>query len=197
MNTKTFGLFPGSFKPPHKGHFNAIKEAALSIDGWLFVVISPKSRIDSVSGHTSTLEDALDVWEIYQKYLPKNVQIITANHSPVTTVYQTILRLNDDTATVEKSAEIITDQILSSSKQTAIVFAAEEDLERFGRLKSTPQLQIVINPIDAFDFGDANKMSSSNLRHLIATKHTHEVLKFVPEELTIKQRKQVLNIWLI
>lgn len=195
MKMKTFGLFPGSFKPPHKGHFHAIKEAALSVDGWLFVTISPKSRIDNVSNRSSTLEEALAVWKIYQEYLPANVQIIPAQYSPVTTVYQTILRLNDDVATVEKSAELITEQIKSHSKQTAIVFAAEADLERFGRLKSTPQMQIIINPIEAFNFDDVGKMSSSNLRSLIATKHTHEVLKFMPEELSIKQRKQVLKIW--
>jgi nicotinic acid mononucleotide adenylyltransferase len=194
MNTKTFGLFPGSFKPPHKGHFNAIKEAALSMDGWLFVIISPKSRIDSVSEQPSTLEDALAVWEIYQEHLPKNVQIVTAKHSPVTTVYQTILRLNDRTVVVEDSVELITEQIRTNPKQTAIVFASDDDLERFGRLKSTPQISIVVNPVEAFNFGDV-KISSSNLRHLIATKHTHEVLKFMPEELSIKQRKQVLRIW--
>jgi len=194
MNTKTFGLFPGSFKPPHKGHFNAIKEAALSIDGWLFVIISPKSRIDSVSEQPSTLEDALTVWEIYREHLPKNVQIMTAKYSPVTTVYQTISRLVDDTLSIEESAELITEQIRSNSKQTAIVFASDDDLERFGRLKSTPQISIVVNPVEAFNFGDV-KISSSNLRHLIATKHAHEVLKFMPEELSIKQRKQVLSIW--
>ncbi len=195
MKNETFGLFPGSFKPPHKGHFNAVKEAALSIDGWLFVIISPKARIDNVSKQPSTLEDALVVWKIYQEYLPENVQIITAKYSPVTTVYQTILRLNDDTAVIEDSAELISEQVHSHSKQTAIVFAAEADLERFGRLKSTPQIQIVINPIDAFNYADIGKMSSSNVRYLIAKGNPLDVGEFIPEELSASRKLQILDLW--
>lgn len=194
MKTETFGLFPGSFKPPHRGHFNAIKEAALSVDGWLFVIISPKSRIDNVSKRPSTLEEALAVWEIYQEYLPKNVQFITAKYSPVTTVYQTIARLVDNTLIIERPAELITEQVQSRNKQTATVFATDADLERFSRLIPTDRIQINIQPVHTIA-DDIGKMSASNLRYLIATKHTHEVLKFVPEELSIKQRNQVLGIW--
>ena len=40
---KTIALFPGAFKPPHKGHFEVVKQLLGAADE-VVVLVSPKTR---------------------------------------------------------------------------------------------------------------------------------------------------------
>jgi len=58
----TFALFPGKFKPPHKGHFSVVKRLLDKADQ-VVVLISPKIH-DGVSP-----EESVAAWELYKKQL--------------------------------------------------------------------------------------------------------------------------------
>jgi cytidyltransferase-like protein len=79
----TIGVFPGAFKPPHKGHFNVVKKLATMCDE-VNVLISPKTR-DGV-----TVEESAAVWELYKTILPANVNYLVVDENPVRETYKLI-----------------------------------------------------------------------------------------------------------
>jgi hypothetical protein len=79
---QNIALIPGGFKPPTTGHFSLVDEVSKNpnIDK-VIVLIGHKNR-DGVSK-----EESLEIWNLYKKYLPTNVEIqISDNTSPVADV---------------------------------------------------------------------------------------------------------------
>jgi hypothetical protein len=80
---KTVAIYPGGFKPPHKGHFKAVKivlEKFPQINKFIIYVGS-----GTRNGITSL--ESKDIWEIYEKYLPSNIEIQLTS-SPVKATYK-------------------------------------------------------------------------------------------------------------
>ena len=66
---KTIGLFPGAFKPPHRGHFMTAAMAAKNCDV-VYIIMSPKERIiGQASADTGAPE-----WKKYAGLLPGGKQ---------------------------------------------------------------------------------------------------------------------------
>jgi phosphopantetheine adenylyltransferase/Zn-dependent peptidase ImmA (M78 family) len=89
---KGIALIPGGFKPPTIGHFVLVDEVAQNPNfDKVIVLIGHKVR-DGV-----TKEESLEVWNIYKKYLPSNVEIkISDNSSPISDV-SSFIKNNPDT----------------------------------------------------------------------------------------------------
>lgn len=79
----TIGVFPGAFKPPHKGHFNVVKRLADMCDE-VQVFISPKTR------EGITADESYKVWELYKTILPSNVNFLVVDENPVRQTYDLI-----------------------------------------------------------------------------------------------------------
>ena len=77
------GVFPGAFKPPHKGHFNVVKRLADMCDE-VQVFISPKTR------EGITADESYRVWELYKTILPSNVNFLVVDENPVRETYDLI-----------------------------------------------------------------------------------------------------------
>jgi cytidyltransferase-like protein len=89
QDQKTIALFPGAFKPPHKGHFSVVKDLADQADE-VVVLISPKQR-EGISA-----EESFAAWELYDTLLPDNVSFRIAVESPVSETYD-VIKNNPDT----------------------------------------------------------------------------------------------------
>ena len=89
QDQKTIALFPGAFKPPHKGHFSVVKDLADQADE-VVVLISPKQR-EGISA-----EESYAAWELYDTLLPDNVSFKIAAESPVSETYD-VVKNNPDT----------------------------------------------------------------------------------------------------
>ena len=89
QDQKTIALFPGAFKPPHKGHFAVVKDLANQADE-VVVLISPKQR-EGISA-----EESFAAWELYDSLLPDNVSFKIAAESPVSETYD-VVKNNPDT----------------------------------------------------------------------------------------------------
>jgi phosphopantetheine adenylyltransferase len=89
---KGVALIPGGFKPPTIGHFVLVNEVAQNPNfNKVIVLIGHKVR-DGV-----TKEESLEVWNIYKKYLPSNVEIqISDKSSPISDV-SSFIKNNPDT----------------------------------------------------------------------------------------------------
>ena len=77
------GVFPGAFKPPHKGHFNVVKRLSDMCDE-VQVFISPKTR------EGVTADESYRVWELYKTLLPGNVNFLVVDENPVRETYDII-----------------------------------------------------------------------------------------------------------
>jgi cytidyltransferase-like protein len=72
-------LFPGSYKPPHIGHYTAAKQAA-KIAGRVIVFVGSGER-DGI-----TQDMSVQLWKLYTQNDP-NIEVIQSKSSPVTDVY--------------------------------------------------------------------------------------------------------------
>ena len=79
----TIALFPGAFKPPHKGHFAVVKKLLENADE-VVVLISPKTR-EGISA-----DESVAVWELYKTLLDGSVEIKIAAENPVRETYDVI-----------------------------------------------------------------------------------------------------------
>jgi cytidyltransferase-like protein len=85
----TIALFPGAFKPPHKGHFAVVKKLLENADQ-VVVLISPKTR------EGITADESVAVWELYKTLLDGSVEIRVAAENPVRETYD-VIKNNPDT----------------------------------------------------------------------------------------------------
>ena len=84
QDKQTIALFPGAFKPPHKGHVDVVKKLLDKADQ-VVVLVSPKMR-DGVSA-----EESVAVWNLYKKLFDGPVEVkISSEASPVGEVYDVV-----------------------------------------------------------------------------------------------------------
>jgi cytidyltransferase-like protein len=88
-NQPTIALFPGAFKPPHKGHFAVVKKLLEKADQ-VVVLISPKTR------EGVTVDESLAIWDLYKTLLDGNVEVRVASGSPIQEAYR-VAKDNPDT----------------------------------------------------------------------------------------------------
>jgi len=86
----TIALFPGAFKPPHKGHFDVVEKLLKAADQ-VVVLVSPKTR-EGVSA-----DESIAVWNLYKPKFNGSVEVrVAAGDSPVGEVYD-VVKNNPDT----------------------------------------------------------------------------------------------------
>jgi hypothetical protein len=155
-------ILPGGFKPPHKGHFEALKYLLKSGAKQAKVFIGKKER-DGI-----TQEQSLKIWNIYKKYIPANVEVVA-----VTGVDKT----GREATPLSMTYDFIEDNKSNFSK--FIVGAGEEDLKRFKGLEANkekyPNTTVISIP-PQFD-----RISGTATRKSIQNKE-EGALNFVPNE---------------
>jgi len=82
-NSKTVALYPGAFKPPHKGHFEIVQRLSKVADEVLII-------ISAIAREGVTAEQSLSAWKTYLPLLPKAKLVISDKPSPVSYVYNII-----------------------------------------------------------------------------------------------------------
>lgn len=85
----TIALFPGAFKPPHKGHFEVVKQLLNEADQ-VVVLVSPKTR-DGIDA-----DESVKVWNLYKTIMDGSVEIRLTEESPIREVYN-VIKDNPDT----------------------------------------------------------------------------------------------------
>ena len=79
----TIALFPGAFKPPHKGHFDVVKQLLQRADQ-VVILISPKTR------EGVTADESVAVWNLYKTKLDGSVEVKISEMSPVKETYDVV-----------------------------------------------------------------------------------------------------------
>ena len=159
-------IFPGSFKPPHIGHFSLVKEILPQINR-LYLIISGKPR------EGITAEQSKKIWNIYlSKNDLKKIKIIITVKSPILEVFN-ILR-------EEKLTPKDTIYLIKSSKNVN-----NKRFEMFKRLK----LNIIEKTLPKF-----KTISSTNMRKAILQNDFPTFQKFLPTHLSKTTKRNIYNL---
>lgn len=132
-------LLPGGFKPPHKGHFAALKHLISESNARSAIVYIGNKERDGVNASVSE-----QIWKIYAQHLPVPTSIFISKVTPVTDVYKY----------VEEHPTI-----------TCVVGAGEEDMARYKALNNGKYKNAVVVPIPP-QFG---RISGTATRQKIAS----------------------------
>ena len=154
--TEKVSLYPGAFKPPHRGHVAIILRSIDDKTDKVIIFISTKEREDV------DVEEAIKVWDLYKSNLPelKKVEIVPTP-TPVTAVY--------DYAKDNPSHDI------------RAVFGKGEE-SRFKSLLNKEKYPHV----EVFDAGVEGDFSATNLRQAIRDNDLEKVKTFLPDGINVE-----------
>ncbi len=175
-------LFPGSFKPPHYGHYTLVKKLLedKSIDK-IYIIISPLSRYliedNKESGEVTAIESE-EIWDIYfGKELavkPRRLYIMISRlNSPIQMAYAIA-----NSTFKNKKGELI---LVKSSKN--------EKNTRFDMFKGIKGVKTRIWTLPKFD-----TLSSTNMRKTIYEKDKKNFMKFLPPQLSMGVKDKIWKI---
>jgi hypothetical protein len=169
---KGIALVPGGFKPPTVGHFALVDEVAKNPNiGKVLVLIGHKTR-DGV-----TKEESLDIWNIYKKYLPPNVEIKTAdNPSPISDV-GSMIKNNPDTFFYP-----------------VVGIRGEMDLGDLKRFKSMEGKYENFKPLIISSEQGENRISGTNTRAALIGGEKERFQSYLPTELSQEEKDKVWSI---
>jgi hypothetical protein len=185
-------LYPGAFKPPHRGHFEVVKSLlnnthggkTYNIDNYSDAGLSALSGDkDNLKGIDKVLvfigkgnrngiskEESMAVWKIYAKYLP-GLEIIDGENNPMITA-KDYAKKNKD------------------SKFYAITgIRGEEDLvdlKRVTTFKNRDNVEGLVIPS-----GKQSNVRATDFRKALLSGNLDSVLDFFPKELS---KEEILNI---
>ncbi len=188
-------LYPGAFKPPHRGHFEVIKSLLKGTHkGKVYDVGNYKDIGTQVLGGDSdevepinkvlvfigggerngiTKEESMAVWKIYAKYLP-GMQLIDGDKNPL-------------------SASKEYAKINNKEKYYAITGIRSEedmvDLRRVNTFKNLDNVQGLVIP-----GGVNSNIRATDFRRAILSGNLDEVLDFFPKELSRKEILSIMNM---
>lgn len=155
----TIALFPGAFKPPHKGHVDVIEQLLKAADQ-VVVLISPQTR------EGVTADESIAVWDLYKNKFNGSVEIkISADASPVKDVYN-VVKDNPDTE--------------------FLVAFGKGEMDRYKSIEKYPNVKV-------FDAGAIEGVSATNLRMALAQKNEEEIVKYLPDGISVDEFLQALN----
>ena len=154
--TEKVSLYPGAFKPPHRGHVATILRSIDDKTDRVIVFISTKEREDV------DVEEAIKVWDLYKSNLPELEKVeIVPTPTPVTAVY--------DYAKDNPSHDI------------RAVFGKGEE-SRFKSLLNKEKYPHV----EVFDAGVEGDFSATNLRQAIRDNDLEKVKTFLPDGINVE-----------
>jgi hypothetical protein len=170
-NQGGIALVPGGFKPPTLGHFSLVDEVAKHPEvSKVIVLIGHKTR-DGV-----TKEESKEIWDIYQKYLPSNVEIKLAdNSSPISDV-GSMIKNNPDTMFYP-----------------VVGIRGEMDLGDLKRFDSMKGKYENFKPIVIKSEGE-ERISGTNTRAALIGGEKDRFLTYLPTELSDEDKENVWDI---
>ena len=185
QNAFTVGLFPGAFKPPHKGHYETAKRMAL--ENQAAVLLMPGETREGI-----TPEKALQTWKIYKKTLPKNLFVFIVAGSPVTAIYQIVNILNNGEyvptsdkvlAPLPEALDIATHLKNNTPPYKIRLYASAEDMKRYAAFFNAKTSKFYLHKqVTEIKQKPVSRLASATVaRKAIAEKNKDEFLSLLPE----------------
>jgi ATP sulfurylase len=170
QTNKSLVILPGGFKPPHKGHFEALNYLLKQAKGNNAIIFVGKKERDGI-----TQDQAVKIWNIYKRYIPAAVDVVAVTGA--------------DKAGREATPLSMTYDFIENNKDNYAAFivgAGEEDMARFKGLERDkvkyPNTRIISIPPQ---FG---RISGTNVR----SKLKEGNVDFIPD--VVAEKAEIKNI---
>lgn len=174
-------LVPGSFKPPHKGHYQMVSIYSGMANDVVVLISAPSDKSQRVTktGQVITPEVSKKIFELYVSNLPNVTVEISSMPSPVGAAYQALESLGGKRV------------ILGASKK-------DNDWKRWNGAQKWAQsknLSVeIMDPqqtaVDVLDKADGTPYSASNIRNNFDDPNA--ILADIPEHVDPKQVQSIL-----
>jgi len=176
LNAETIAMIPGSFKPPHKGHYAMIEHFSNISDRTIVIISDPQSEKSirrTPGGKQVTSQKAREILEIYTEGL-SNVELVTST-APVTRVY-----------------DFVANETTPGQRVLLGVSGKGDDANRYlGAQKYAPEGVTVETSV----FSDSNlDISASTIRRVLDTPTLENINQFLPTHLSMKDKERVIQI---
>lgn len=199
------GLIGGSFRPPHKGHFELIKKAA-GENTHVFIIASDSDTADQDRNFSSEISEK--IWDIYLTKLP-NVKYINAQ-VPVSVVYEIVNILNNDKYTISpnkktgviKPASPISEEIASQIKKLGTKFNINvyvgdaADTKSYKQFTDMPERYTNKNVtnVKINTMGRVEGLKAEYLRVALQNGEFDRISDFLPTELNPNEKEQSIEL---
>jgi cytidyltransferase-like protein len=194
IQLRKIGIFPGKFKPPHKGHYRTCEVASKEND-IVLVLISSKEH------ESYTAEQSFNIWSIYKKYLPNIIPFI-ATPTPVLATYDLANILNNGEFIPQNTSpksNIL--ELINNSKEVSSyinvgnnielnLYSSPEDQERYKRMRSETYIGKTVLDIN---FKEVDRLTSAT-KFREAIKTNNNVESFLSFRLDQDDIENILNI---
>ena len=164
-------FFGGSFKPPTKGHFLAVKktlETYPEIDT-LYIIVGSGLR-DNISQDESN-----SIWEMYKKYLPLDkIEVINSKSTPTNYIKNYIQANTDHKSYIIIGSEADNDQDINNLTKQKDLF------DKYG------------DHIEVKNVVISDKISGAKAREAAGTSK-EQFYQFLPQELTNEEKQIAFN----
>ena len=174
-------LVPGSFKPPHKGHYQMVSIYSGMADDVVVLISAPSAKSQRVTktGQVITPEVSKKIFELYVSNLPNVTVEISSMPSPVGAAYQALESLGGKRV------------ILGASKK-------DNDWKRWSGAQKWAQskdLNVeIMDPqqtaVDVLDKANGTPYSASNIRNNFDDPNA--ILDDIPEHVDPEQVQSIL-----
>ena len=164
ITKESIALYPGKFKPPHKGHFEVAKQLLDKVDK-VEILISGKE----VEGITA--EQSKAIWELYNKLLGGRLDIKIIQGSPVKYVLDTI-------------------EANQNNHYVAVYGKGEED--RYRSVGKDPRYMNAEIFDGGSVASEGENISATNLRKAIVDKNIQSIKSMLPDGINAKEYIQTL-----
>jgi len=184
-NDRVVVLVPGSFKPPHKGHYEMVKQYSETYpQGQVHVLISApsaKSERRTKDGKLITPAVAKQIFELYSQPLNNVTISISEFPSPVTAAYESLKTLDPGTTVILGASKKDNDWKRWTSAQS---WAEKEGLELDVSDPQETAVDVVAN-----DLG--RPYSASNIRDNFDD--FEQIKTDIPEHVSPEQIKAIFD----
>lgn len=179
-------IFPGSFKPPHYGHYTLVKKLLedKSIDK-IYVIISPLPRYlleNDVKSGEVTASESEKIWKIY---FEKELNVRNKR------LYVMISRLNSP---IQMAYAVAKNIVKKKGDELILVKSTKNEKDsRFNMFKDFKKkgIELRIWSLPKFDI-----LSSTNMRKTIYEKDKKNFIKFLPPYLSINIKNKIWKMLL-
>ncbi len=187
-------LYPGAYKPPHRGHFEIASSLLSGMQGRVYSIDDFKDagpstlsndsdssiKVDKViifigAGERNGINQAQSeaIWKIYQKYIP-NLEIITSEKNPMLDARDFAANNPDEEFYAVTGVRGEEDFV---------------DLRRISTFKKTPNVKGL-----AVTSKESREIRATNFRKAILSSNLDIIRDFFPEKLSSEEILKILNM---
>ncbi len=196
VSVKKIGFFPGSFRPPHAGHYEFLKNMLKNNDV-VYVINSTSKNANEERNFDYT--KSIKIFDIYKRYLLEDInklKFIKIN-SPIKLLYDLVLLLNGENTEENELNKYVLDyynEISGGYEKFIINLYTSDDDNRYSGFSNKKYQGNNVLKINILKNDRIGGYSASNFRMAIENKDIKKMVTFLPNDLSKEDVKKVINI---